>query len=112
MISANKIAIVTGAGSGIGREVAINLLDRDYRVVLAGRRVHALQETIDRAGSAGGHAMAIGTDVSNPQSVQRLFNKTQEEFSRLDLLFNNAGANIPARPLEEVAVEESCWIST
>jgi NAD(P)-dependent dehydrogenase (short-subunit alcohol dehydrogenase family) len=102
----HKIALVTGAGSGIGRATALALLNDGYAVVLAGRRAEALQETIASAGPAGTRALAVPTDVSDPASVHALFDKTKQEFGRLDLLFNNAGTNVPPAPLEDLAFEQ------
>ena len=101
----NRIALVTGAGSGIGRACAIALLNAGYHVVLAGRRAQALQQTIDEAGAAGSRALAVPTDVTDPASVRALFERTREAFGRLDLLFNNAGIGAPAVPMEELPLE-------
>ncbi|HEV8263207.1 MAG TPA: SDR family oxidoreductase [Burkholderiales bacterium] len=101
----NKIAIVTGAGSGIGKSVALALLKDGYSVALAGRREDALEQTVKESG-AGARALAVPTDVSDPQSVKALFTKTKQVFSRLDLLFNNAGVNAPGIPLEDLTVEQ------
>jgi NAD(P)-dependent dehydrogenase (short-subunit alcohol dehydrogenase family) len=101
-----KIAMVTGAGSGIGRATALALLREGYSVVLGGRRPEALQRTVTEAGEDGIRALAVPADVSDPQSVRALFDKTREVFGRLDLLFNNAGVSAPAIPLEEVSVEQ------
>jgi len=90
-----KVAIVTGAGTGIGRQTALALLREGYAVSLAGRRMERLQETVDQAGAAGARALAVPTDVSDPASVRSLFAKTMEAFGRLDLLFNNAGIGAP-----------------
>ena len=106
MNNAGKVALVTGAGSGIGRAAALTLLRDGYSVALAGRRVEALQETVAQAGSAGAKAIAIRTDVGDAASVRALFAKTKEHFGRLDLLFNNAGTNVPAIPLEDLSVEQ------
>jgi NAD(P)-dependent dehydrogenase (short-subunit alcohol dehydrogenase family) len=101
----NKIAIVTGAGSGIGKSVALTLLKDGYSVALAGRRKEALEQTVKESG-AGARALAVPTDVSDPQSVKALFAKTKQAFGRLDLLFNNAGVNAPGIPLEDLTVEQ------
>jgi NAD(P)-dependent dehydrogenase (short-subunit alcohol dehydrogenase family) len=101
----NKIAIVTGAGSGIGKSVALTLLKDGYSVALAGRRKDALEQTVKESG-AGTRALAVPTDVSDPQSVKALFSKAKETFGRLDLLFNNAGVNAPGIPLEDLTVEQ------
>jgi NAD(P)-dependent dehydrogenase (short-subunit alcohol dehydrogenase family) len=102
----SKIALVTGAGSGIGRAVALALLKEGYSVALAGRRPDALKETIARAGDAEPRTLAVAADVSDPASVRTLFARIEERFGRLDLLFNNAGLNVPARPLEDLTLEE------
>jgi len=106
MNSFSKIAIVTGAGSGIGRATALALLGEGYSVVLAGRRSEALAETVAQAGPDGPRALAVPTDVTDSQSVRALFETTQQAFGRLDLLFNNAGTGAPAVPLEDLTVEE------
>jgi NAD(P)-dependent dehydrogenase (short-subunit alcohol dehydrogenase family) len=105
MSAHNKIAIVTGAGSGIGKSVALTLLKDGYSVALAGRRKDALEQTVKESG-AGARALAVPTDVSDPQSVKALFEKTKQIFGRLDLLFNNAGVNAPGIPLEDLTVEQ------
>jgi NAD(P)-dependent dehydrogenase (short-subunit alcohol dehydrogenase family) len=102
----SKIAIVTGAGSGIGRASAIALLKAGYSVGLAGRRTDALQETIKQAGADGARALAVPTDVTSPDSVRALFGKVKVKWGRLDLLFNNAGQNAPGIPLEELSFEQ------
>ncbi|MCH8997520.1 MAG: SDR family oxidoreductase [Proteobacteria bacterium] len=102
----DKVAIVTGAGSGIGRQVALALLGEGYSVALAGRRAAPLEETVKEAGAAGSRSLAVVTDVSDPASVRALFAKTKEAFGRLDLLFNNAGIGAPAVPLEDLTHEQ------
>jgi NAD(P)-dependent dehydrogenase (short-subunit alcohol dehydrogenase family) len=102
----NKVAIVTGAGSGIGKTVALALLKDGYRVALAGRRKDPLEQTVKDAGSAGALALVVPADVSNPESVRALFAKTREVFGRLDLLFNNAGVFPPGVPLENLSFEQ------
>jgi len=104
--SPGKVAIVTGAGTGIGRQTALALLREGYAVSLAGRRVERLQETIDQAGAAGARALAVPADVSDPASVRALFAKTTDAFGRLDLLFNNAGTGAPPVPLEDLSLEQ------
>jgi NAD(P)-dependent dehydrogenase (short-subunit alcohol dehydrogenase family) len=97
-----KVAIVTGAGSGIGRSSALALLKDGWIVALAGRRADALEETVKRAGADGQRALAVPTDVADPESVKALFDKTVEAFGRVDCVFNNAGTNAPGVPLEDL----------
>ena len=101
-----KIALITGAGSGIGRATALALLGEGYSVVLAGRRLEALQETAAQAGPHSARTLAIPTDVSDPESVSALFEATFKAYGRLDLLFNNAGTGAPAIPLEDLTAEQ------
>jgi len=105
MSAHDRVAIVTGAGSGIGKATALALLKDGYRVALAGRRRDALERTAVEAG-AGDRALAIPTDVTDPQSVRALFAAVREQLGRLDVLFNNAGTHAPAVPLEELAFEQ------
>jgi NAD(P)-dependent dehydrogenase (short-subunit alcohol dehydrogenase family) len=102
----SRVAIVTGAGSGIGRAVAIGLLENDYAVVLAGRHRASLEQAVRDAGVQGTHALAVPTDVSDPAAVRALFATTRDTFGRLDLLFNNAGVATRGVPLEELTVEQ------
>jgi NAD(P)-dependent dehydrogenase (short-subunit alcohol dehydrogenase family) len=104
MSGADKIALVTGAGSGIGRAVALGLSRAGYAVVLAGRRAEALTETA--AGAEGRPMLAVPTDVADPESVRNLFARTREAYGRLDLLFNNAGTGTPPVPIEELSYEQ------
>jgi len=101
-----KIAIVTGAGSGIGRASAVALLRAGYSVALAGRRADALAESVKLAGADGARALAVPTDVTNPESVCALFGKVKDKWGRLDVLFNNAGQNAPGIPLEDLTFEQ------
>jgi len=99
-----KTAVVTGAGSGIGRAVALGLASAGYGVALAGRREKELEET---AGEAPvGSCLVVPTDVSDPSAVEALFLRTRDHFGRVDLLFNNAGVMTPATPIEELSVED------
>jgi NAD(P)-dependent dehydrogenase (short-subunit alcohol dehydrogenase family) len=106
MGEANRVAIVTGAGSGVGKYSALALLEDGYAVVLAGRRAEALESTVAEAGSLGANALMVPTDVGKPEAVSALFHKTKERFGRLDLLFNNAGSGAPAIPLEDLTYEQ------
>ena len=101
----NKVAIVTGAGTGIGKAAALALLKDGYRVGLAGRRIEPLQEAVQESG-AGDRALAIATDVGKPESVRALFGTVKEKFGRLDVLFNNAGMGAPAIPMEDLTFEQ------
>src|ERR1700691_3556075 len=101
-----KVAIVTGAGSGIGRAVALTLQAAGYAVALAGRRVPELEQTAAMADPAGGPVLALPTDVRQPESIRALFAATREKFGRLDVLFNNAGVNAPAIPMEDLSYEQ------
>jgi NAD(P)-dependent dehydrogenase (short-subunit alcohol dehydrogenase family) len=106
MTSAEKSAIVTGAGTGIGKHVALALMREGYAVALAGRRPEPLEATAREGKSSGSRVLVVPTDVSDPASVKALFNKTKEAFGRLDLLFNNAGVGAPAVPLEDLSHEQ------
>jgi NAD(P)-dependent dehydrogenase (short-subunit alcohol dehydrogenase family) len=101
-----RVALVTGAGSGIGRACALALHRAGYHVVLAGRRREALEQTIAQAGDGASRLLAVPTDVGDPASVKALFAKTQEAFGRLDVLFNNAGMGAPAVPMEDLSYEQ------
>jgi NAD(P)-dependent dehydrogenase (short-subunit alcohol dehydrogenase family) len=106
MSTAEKVALVTGGGSGIGKASALALAEEGYALALAGRRADVLEET---AAEAAGEAVAIPTDVTDPASIQALFAKTVDSFGRLDVLFNNAGIGAPGVPLEELTYEQ--WTS-
>ena len=101
-----KVAVVTGAGTGVGRAAALALAEEGFALVLAGRRPEPLKEVASEIGSSGGRAVAVPTDVADPESIRALFTRTVEVFGRLDLLFNNAGMGAPAIPLEDLTVEQ------
>jgi len=101
-----KIALVTGASRGIGRAVALEMLAQGYGVTLVGRRSDALQEVIDAAGPAADRACAVAADVTDPESVKELFARHRDRFGRLDVLYNNAGVNAPAVPLEDITFDQ------
>jgi len=103
MQPSDKTAVVTGAGSGVGRAVAIALAREGYRVVLAGRRRDALE---DAARAAASRTLVVPTDVGDPAAVRELFARTKAEFGRVDVLFNNAGVGAPAVPLEELSYDQ------
>src|ERR1700726_3402047 len=105
MAGLQKIAIITGAGTGIGKAVALALMREGYAAVLAGRRKDKLEETAAEASSLGAKALVVPTDVSSIQSIKNLFAKAKDTFGRLDLLFNNAGTGAPAVPLEDLPYE-------
>jgi NAD(P)-dependent dehydrogenase (short-subunit alcohol dehydrogenase family) len=102
----SKIAVVTGAGSGVGRASALALLADGWSVALAGRRADALEETAGMAGDAKSRAVPVPTDVGDPKAVEALFAAIRDRFGRLDFLFNNAGGNVPGTPLEDLAYED------
>jgi NAD(P)-dependent dehydrogenase (short-subunit alcohol dehydrogenase family) len=106
MQSSGKVAIVTGAGTGIGKQAALALLHEGYSVVLAGRRRELLDATVRESKSPGSRALVVSADVGDPASVKTLFAKTREMFGRLDLLFNNAGVGAPGIPLEDLTYEQ------
>jgi len=100
-----KVALVTGAGSGVGKAVTLAFLRAGYHVVLAGRRADALAQTIAEAGEAGERALAVPTDVRDPEAIRALFAQTEAVFGRLDVLFNNAGI-VRNGPLDELTLEQ------
>ena len=104
-----KIALITGAGSGIGRVTALALWESGYSLVLAGRREDKLRETRSVADVGGDRVLIVPTDVSDRQAVKQLFARTKEHFGRLDVLFNNAGINAPAIPLDELS--DAQWLN-
>lgn len=101
-----RVALITGAGSGVGRAVATTFLRAGWQVALAGRRADALDERIRLAGQDAQRALAVPTDVTQAESVRALFDAVVARFGRLDLLFNNAGSNAPGVPLEDLSVEQ------
>jgi NAD(P)-dependent dehydrogenase (short-subunit alcohol dehydrogenase family) len=103
---AEKVAIVTGGGSGIGSAVSLALAASGYSVVVAGRTAERLEETAQSGLAAGARIVAHQTDVTDPESVHALFARTKESFGRLDLLFNNAGQGAPPLPLEDLSYEQ------
>jgi NAD(P)-dependent dehydrogenase (short-subunit alcohol dehydrogenase family) len=106
MAAGQKIAIVTGAGSGIGRATALALMKAGYAVALVGRRKDALEATAEQGKASGSRSLVAPTDVSNPTAVKALFAHVKETFGRLDLLFNNAGTGAPPVPLEDLTYEQ------
>ena len=105
MAQLQKVAVVTGAGTGIGKAVALALMKEGYAAVLAGRRKDKLEETASEGKSTGAKTLAVPTDIGDPAAIKALFAKTKETFSRLDVLFNNAGIGAPAVPLEDLPYE-------
>jgi NAD(P)-dependent dehydrogenase (short-subunit alcohol dehydrogenase family) len=106
MSNESKVAIVTGAGTGIGKAVALAFLGAGYRVALAGRRAPPLAEAIAASGAPATRAIAVPTNVADPDSVRALFARTREAFGRIDVLFNNAGIGAPAVNLEDLTFEQ------
>ncbi|MDH5707984.1 MAG: SDR family oxidoreductase [Hylemonella sp.] len=105
MTTGKKVAVVTGAGTGVGKAAALALLADGYAVALAGRRREPL-DAVAQVSGAGARARVVPTDVADPESVRRLFDETQQAFGRVDVLFNNAGVNAPGAPLEDLTVEQ------
>src|SRR6186713_3502030 len=105
MAASPKVALVTGAGTGIGKAVALALMKEGYATVLAGRRADKLEETVSEGKSTGAKSLAVPTDVGDPAAIKALFAKTKETFGRLDVLFNNAGIGAPPVPLEDLPYE-------
>ena len=106
MATATKVALVTGAGTGIGKHSALALMREGYAVVLAGRRKDLLEATATEGKATGSPSLVVPTDVSDPESIRALFATTKDTFGRLDLLFNNAGIGAPPVPMEELPFEK------
>ena len=106
MASELKVAIVTGAGTGVGKSAALALLRGGYSVTLAGRRVEPLENTVTEAGPDGSRTLVVPTDVGKPEAVKALFAATQQNFGRLDLLFNNAGIGASPIPMEDLTYDQ------
>ena len=106
MATATKVALVTGAGTGIGKHSALALMREGYAVVLAGRRKDLLEATAAEGKATGSPSLVVPTDVGDPESIRALFAKTKDTFGRLDLLFNNAGIGAPPVPMEELPFEK------
>ena len=101
-----KVALITGAGTGIGKHTSLALLEKGYSVVLAGRRAALLEQVLEEANVDADRALAVSTDVGNPQDVNLLFDRTLSQFGRLDLLFNNAGTGAPGVPMEQLTYSQ------
>jgi NAD(P)-dependent dehydrogenase (short-subunit alcohol dehydrogenase family) len=106
MTSSDRIAVITGAGTGIGKHSALLLWESGFSVVLAGRRLEPLEQTVKEAGVPDSRVLVVPTDVSDPAAVDALFAATEAKFGRLDVLFNNAGVGAPGLPLEELSYDQ------
>jgi NAD(P)-dependent dehydrogenase (short-subunit alcohol dehydrogenase family) len=106
MAASANIALVTGAGTGVGRGAALALMKAGFTVVLAGRRKEKLEEVAKEGAAHGGKSLVVPTDIADPASIKALFAKTKETFGRLDVLFNNAGIGAPAVPIEELPYDK------
>ena len=105
-MSGSKIALITGSSSGIGRHTAVALAAAGYSVIVTGRRADKLEETLALCDGSPDRSLAVPSDVTDPESVDRLFAAIQERFGRLDVVFNNAGNNVPGKPVGDLSVEE------
>lgn len=106
MTTTNRIALITGAGTGVGKATALTLWQAGYAVALAGRRIEPLEQTVQESGVSPDRALVVSTDVRDPDAVAALFNSVERKFGRLDVLFNNAGLGAPAVPLEDLAFDQ------
>jgi NAD(P)-dependent dehydrogenase (short-subunit alcohol dehydrogenase family) len=106
MSQAGKVALVTGAGSGVGKAVAVALLKEGYKVILTGRKAAPLEALANQATELGQEALAVPCDVTDPAAIERLFGVIHQRFGRLDLLFNNAGVNAPAVSIDELSIDD------
>ena len=106
MSTASKVAVITGAGTGIGRATALAFVNDGWQVAITGRRKEPLEETLTAAGAGRERMIAVSADVSDPQSVAALFQQVKEKFGRVDVLFNNAGQNAPGVPFEELPFDK------
>jgi NAD(P)-dependent dehydrogenase (short-subunit alcohol dehydrogenase family) len=105
-MATKKVALVTGAGTGVGRAAVLALMKEGYAVVLAGRRKDMLEAVAKEGAQTPGEALPVQADVADPASIQALFAKTKEHYGRLDLLFNNAGIGAPAMPIEQIPLDK------
>jgi NAD(P)-dependent dehydrogenase (short-subunit alcohol dehydrogenase family) len=105
-MASQKIAVVTGAGTGVGRAAALNLMKAGFTVVLVGRRKDKLDEVAKEGAASGGKSLSISTDVKDPAAIKALFAKVKQEFGRLDVLFNNAGMGAPPVPFEDLPTDK------
>ena len=106
MVSSKKVALITGAGSGIGKATAFAFWEAGYSLVLAGRRRETLETVVSEAGIPDARALIVPTDVSQPKAVKKLFAETKATYGRLDVLFNNAGIGAPSVPIDELLYEQ------
>lgn len=106
MTTTNRIALITGAGTGVGKKTALTLWQAGYSVALASRRIEPLQQTVQESGVSLDRALVISADVRDPDAVAALFDATVQKFGRLDVLFNNAGLGAPAVPLEDLSFDQ------
>jgi NAD(P)-dependent dehydrogenase (short-subunit alcohol dehydrogenase family) len=105
-MAAKKVALVTGAGTGVGRVAALALMKEGYAVVLAGRRIEMLEAVAAEGAQTPGESLTVSADVGNPAAIKAMFAKIKDTYGRLDLLFNNAGIGAPAMPIEEIPLDK------